>query len=159
MSLMLNTAPRPGSALPPLPEEPHPELTTDADANAGVSARPPSPTSNSIPLSLPPSPPQTEMPSLEPPSESAAVEDTGVAGKPTVDHTSLPPELWLEIFRYATHVPRARSISPGDPFVPERPVDYVWGMNSPIASMRTKCTLVRVCRQLTHALSLCTKRW
>ena len=146
MSLMLNTAPRPGSALPPLPEEPHPELTTDADANAGVSARPPSPTSNSIPLSLPPSPPQTEMPSLEPPSESAAVEDTGVAGKPTVDHTSLPPELWLEIFRYATHVPRARSISPGDPFVPERPVDYVWGMNSPIASMRTKCTLVRVCR-------------
>ncbi|KAM5533206.1 hypothetical protein V8D89_013162 [Ganoderma adspersum] len=134
------------SASPPLPEEPHPEPTADADANAELSARPPSPTPNSIPLSPPPSPPQTEMPSPESPSESAAVDGAGVAGKPRVDHTSLPPELWLEIFRYATHVPRARSISPGDPFVPERPVDYVWGMNSPIASMRTKCTLVRVCR-------------
>ncbi|TBU48122.1 hypothetical protein BD309DRAFT_987553 [Dichomitus squalens] len=59
---------------------------------------------------------------------------------------SLPPELWLEIFRCATHVPRTRSIATGDPFVPERPVDYVWGMNSPIQSMRTKCMLVRVCR-------------
>ncbi|KAI0823430.1 hypothetical protein BC628DRAFT_1384820 [Trametes gibbosa] len=63
-----------------------------------------------------------------------------------VDHTSLPPELWLEIFRYATRVPRARTIAPMDPFTPERPADYAWGMNSPIQSMRTKCTLVRVCR-------------
>ncbi|KAI1795536.1 hypothetical protein LXA43DRAFT_990962 [Ganoderma leucocontextum] len=138
-----------GSAMPPPDEEPPPEPTADADANAERSARPPSPNPNSIPLSLPPSPPQTEMPSPEPLSAeplSAAVDSTSDAGKPRADHTSLPPELWLEIFRYATHVPRARSISPGDPFVPERPVDYVWGMNSPIASMRTKCTLVRVCR-------------
>ncbi|KAI0666006.1 hypothetical protein C8Q78DRAFT_1083562 [Trametes maxima] len=62
------------------------------------------------------------------------------------DHTSLPPELWLEIFRYATHVPRARTIAPPDAFAPERPADYAWGMNSPIQSMRTKCALVRVCR-------------
>ncbi|RPD78640.1 hypothetical protein L226DRAFT_457363 [Lentinus tigrinus ALCF2SS1-7] len=71
--------------------------------------------------------------------------DDGVLRTPTVDHTSLPPELWLEIFRYATHVPRARSIAPGDPLLPEKPVDYARGMNSPIQSMRTKCALVRVC--------------
>ena len=125
---------------------PEPTVDVDADANAEVSARPPSPNPNSMPLSLPPSPPQTAMPGPEP--LSASVDSVSVAEKPKtrVDHTSLPPELWLEIFRYATHVPRARSISPGDPFVPERPVDYVWGMNSPIASMRTKCTLVRVCK-------------
>ncbi|RDX54927.1 hypothetical protein OH76DRAFT_1452705 [Lentinus brumalis] len=63
---------------------------------------------------------------------------------PKLPH-NLPPELWLEIFRYATHVPRARSIAPGDPLVPEKPVDYARGMNSPIQSMRTKCALVRVC--------------
>ncbi|KAI0645854.1 hypothetical protein C8Q79DRAFT_966767 [Trametes meyenii] len=62
------------------------------------------------------------------------------------DHTSLPPELWLEIFRYATHVARARTIAPPDAFAPERPADYAWGVNSPTQSMRTKCTLVRVCR-------------
>ncbi len=89
----------------------------------------------------------------EPPPDDHAVPgdaisvpvDDRVAGTPTVDHTSLPPELWLEIFRYATHVPRARSIAPRDPLVPEKPVDYALGMNSPIQSMRTKCALVRVC--------------
>ncbi|KAI0779539.1 hypothetical protein C8Q74DRAFT_1316111 [Fomes fomentarius] len=60
--------------------------------------------------------------------------------------TRLPPELWLEIFRYATHVPRTRSIAPGDPFAPERPVDFARAMNSPTQSMRTKCILVQVCR-------------
>ncbi|KAI0633585.1 hypothetical protein C8Q77DRAFT_1217937 [Trametes polyzona] len=63
-----------------------------------------------------------------------------------LDHSILPPELWLEIFRYATHVPHARTIVPADPFVPERPVNFAWGLNSPIQSMHTKCTLVRVCR-------------
>ncbi|KAI0335076.1 hypothetical protein GY45DRAFT_1241550 [Cubamyces sp. BRFM 1775] len=71
--------------------------------------------------------------------------DSARAGPP-IDHTSLPPELWLEIFRYATHVPRARTIAPPDPFVPERPANYAWGMNSPIQSMHTKCAVVRVCR-------------
>ncbi|KAJ8486922.1 hypothetical protein ONZ51_g4520 [Trametes cubensis] len=70
--------------------------------------------------------------------------DNARAGPP-IDHTSLPPELWLEIFRYATHVPRARTIAPPDPFVPERPANYAWGMNSPIQSMHTKCAVVRVC--------------
>ena len=87
-------------------------------------------------------------PKLEDPASAAAAPAPvvdGVSGRPTVDHSSLPPELWLEIFRYATHVPRARSIAPGDPLVPEKPVDYARGMNSPIQSMRTKCALVRVC--------------
>ncbi|CDO69160.1 hypothetical protein BN946_scf185042.g62 [Trametes cinnabarina] len=64
-----------------------------------------------------------------------------------IDHTArLPPEIWLEIFRYATHVPRARTIVPADPFAPERPADYARGVNSPVQSMRTKCALVCVGR-------------
>ncbi|OSD07027.1 hypothetical protein PYCCODRAFT_1403917 [Trametes coccinea BRFM310] len=70
------------------------------------------------------------------------------AGAPSpIDPTvRLPPELWLEIFRYATHVPRARTIAPADPFAPERPANYAWGVNSPVQSVRTKCALVGVCR-------------
>ncbi|KAI0745268.1 hypothetical protein C8Q76DRAFT_605379 [Earliella scabrosa] len=58
----------------------------------------------------------------------------------------MPPELWLEIFRYATHVPRSRPVVPGDPFAPERPVDFARDLNSPTQAMRTKCALVQVCR-------------
>ncbi|EIW62798.1 uncharacterized protein TRAVEDRAFT_141295 [Trametes versicolor FP-101664 SS1] len=86
---------------------------------------------------------------LVPDSNAAASPNSGTDGSvraPRADHTSLPPELWLEIFRYATHVPRARTIAPADPFTPERPANYAWGMNSPIQSMHTKCVLVRVCR-------------
>ncbi|OJT08776.1 hypothetical protein TRAPUB_282 [Trametes pubescens] len=79
-------------------------------------------------------------------SDGSAVGVTSTVSPPRADHTSLPPELWLEIFRYATHVPRARTIAPADPFTPERPANYAWGVNSPIQSMRTKCALVRVCR-------------
>ncbi|KAH9920171.1 uncharacterized protein B0H18DRAFT_1122131 [Fomitopsis serialis] len=49
---------------------------------------------------------------------------------PRTDHSSLPPELWLEIFRYATYVPRVRGLSPGDPFEPQRPSNYAWGVNT-----------------------------
>ncbi|KAI0743992.1 hypothetical protein C8Q80DRAFT_1107082 [Daedaleopsis nitida] len=85
--------------------------------------------------------------SLGPSSTSADVHVEHIARQtPATDHTSLPHELWLEIFRCATRVPRSRSIAPGDPLAPERPVDYARRMNSPIESMRTKCVLVRVCR-------------
>ena len=75
---------------------------------------------------------------------AVAVDAEPVAG--TINHTSMPPELWLEIFRYATHVPRSRPVVPGDPFAPERPVDFARDLNSPTQAMRTKCALVQVCR-------------
>ena len=65
---------------------------------------------------------------------------------PRTDHSSLPPELWLEIFRCATYVPRVRGLSPGDPFLPQRPCNYAWGVNTPVSSLATKRNLVLVCR-------------
>ncbi|KZT10892.1 uncharacterized protein LAESUDRAFT_747489 [Laetiporus sulphureus 93-53] len=65
---------------------------------------------------------------------------------PRTNHTHLPPELWLEIFRYATYVPRIRGFSPGDPFEPERPSNFAWGVNTPVSSFATKRCLVLVCR-------------
>lgn len=65
---------------------------------------------------------------------------------PRTDHSSLPPELWLEIFRCATYVPRVRGLSPGDPFEPQRPCNYAWGVNTPVSSLATKRSLVLVCR-------------
>ncbi|GBE80484.1 hypothetical protein SCP_0301990 [Sparassis crispa] len=62
---------------------------------------------------------------------------------PRADHTSLPTELWLEIFRYATYVPRARCISPRESFEIQRPFNP---LNTPVSSMRTKCSLVLVCQ-------------
>ncbi|KAI0948996.1 hypothetical protein AcW1_008717 [Taiwanofungus camphoratus] len=67
-------------------------------------------------------------------------------GPPRTDHSSLPQELWLEIFRYATYVPRVRGLSPGDPFAPQRPANLAWGVNTPVSSMATKRTLVLVSR-------------
>jgi len=64
---------------------------------------------------------------------------------PRVNHSSLPPELWLEIFRYATYVPRVRGLSPGDPFEPQRPSNFAWGVNTPVSSLATKRSLVLVC--------------
>lgn len=78
---------------------------------------------------------------------TAAIDAANAECTPAVDYTTrLPPELWLEIFRYATHVPRTRSIAPGESFAPERPVDFARAMNTPTQSMRTKCILVQVCR-------------
>ncbi|KAI0358639.1 hypothetical protein OH77DRAFT_1200848 [Trametes cingulata] len=95
-------------------------------------------------------PPDPGVPATHPDRNDAAPSGTASTVETAhteglVNHASLPPELWLEIFRYATHVPRARTIAPEDPFTPERPANYAWGMNSPIQSMRTKCALVRVC--------------
>ncbi|TCD65094.1 hypothetical protein EIP91_003103 [Steccherinum ochraceum] len=64
----------------------------------------------------------------------------------TFDHNDLPTELWLEIFRYATYVPRSRDLTVVDPFAPERLPNFAWGVNNPVLSLRTKCTLVGVCR-------------
>ncbi|THH27171.1 hypothetical protein EUX98_g7015 [Antrodiella citrinella] len=64
----------------------------------------------------------------------------------TFDHTILPTELWLEIFRYATYVPRSRDLTIVDPFAPERLPNFAWGVNNPVLSLRTKCTLVQVCK-------------
>ncbi|KAH9839125.1 uncharacterized protein C8Q71DRAFT_703613 [Rhodofomes roseus] len=65
---------------------------------------------------------------------------------PQTDHSSLPPELWIDIFRYATYVPRIRGLSPGDPFEPQRPSNYAWGVNTPVSSLATKRNVVLVCR-------------
>lgn len=63
-----------------------------------------------------------------------------------VDHTSIPPEVWFEIFKWATSTPRAKRFEPVDAFEPQYAVTSVYGVNTPILSMRVKCTLVRVCR-------------
>ncbi|CAL1706258.1 unnamed protein product [Somion occarium] len=62
-------------------------------------------------------------------------------------YISLPSELLLEIFRYATYVPRSRALTPSDPFAPETPHNFAWHVNTPVLSMRTKCVLVLVCKE------------
>ncbi|KAK2464187.1 hypothetical protein APHAL10511_003644 [Amanita phalloides] len=62
---------------------------------------------------------------------------------PPVD---LPPELWLEIFQFCTHVHREASIVPLDPFAPRHVSTNVMAPNSPSMSLRTKLSLVLVCR-------------
>ncbi|KII85460.1 hypothetical protein PLICRDRAFT_145170 [Plicaturopsis crispa FD-325 SS-3] len=61
-------------------------------------------------------------------------------------HEDLPLELWLDIFRYATYTPNATSLSPVDPFVPLHPSYNAMGPNMPTIAMKTKCSLVLVCR-------------
>lgn len=61
-------------------------------------------------------------------------------------HENLPLELWLEIFQFATHVPRASSIAPLDPFTPQCVSRNPMGPNTPTLSIMTKCALVLVCR-------------
>lgn len=63
-----------------------------------------------------------------------------------VDHTDVPPEVWFEIFKWATHTPRAKRFEPVDAFERQYAVTSMYGVNTPILSMRVKCTLVRVCR-------------
>ncbi|KAH9858916.1 hypothetical protein C2E23DRAFT_717211 [Lenzites betulinus] len=100
------------------------------------------------PTNHPPEPAITSTLDVDGPAHAP---NTGIspgiaAARAHADHTSLPPELWLEIFRYATCVPGTRTIAPADPFIPERPANYAWGMNTATQSMRTKCALVRVSR-------------
>ncbi|OBZ70746.1 hypothetical protein A0H81_09357 [Grifola frondosa] len=68
---------------------------------------------------------------------------------PHTDHSSVPPEVWLEIFRYATDVPNARCTSPGDAFAPEHPANFAC-MNTPVLGgahqVRPRARVPRVAR-------------
>ncbi|KAI0081953.1 hypothetical protein K474DRAFT_1768178 [Panus rudis PR-1116 ss-1] len=70
-----------------------------------------------------------------------------VEARPRVTIQSLPLELLLEIFRYATFVPGSRDLTPLDPFAPAVPSSFALAVNSPVLAMRTKCTLVGVCKE------------
>ena len=63
---------------------------------------------------------------------------------PGVTHEDLPLELWLEIFRLATYT--SCTVRRPDPFIPEVAITDIMGYNTPFSSMRTKCSLVLVCR-------------
>ncbi|KAF9462441.1 hypothetical protein BDZ94DRAFT_1283038 [Collybia nuda] len=58
----------------------------------------------------------------------------------------LPLEIWLEIFQFATYVHQHVTIVPLDPFSMKRVSTNVMGVNTPTLSMRTKLSLVLVCR-------------
>lgn len=58
----------------------------------------------------------------------------------------LPLEIWLEIFQFATYVHRSETIQPLNPFTPRRTSTNVMGANTPSLAMRTKLSLVLVCR-------------
>ncbi|KAF8629896.1 hypothetical protein AX15_003252 [Amanita polypyramis BW_CC] len=58
----------------------------------------------------------------------------------------LPPELWLEIFQFSTYVHREASIVPLDPFAPRHVSTNVMASNSPSITLKTKLSLVLVCR-------------
>ncbi|PPQ63681.1 hypothetical protein CVT24_004567 [Panaeolus cyanescens] len=66
------------------------------------------------------------------------------------DHSTqpvnLPPEIWHEIFQFATYVHSSASIKPLDPFSPRRAITNAMGTNSYSMSMRTKRSLVLVSR-------------
>ncbi|KZT29176.1 hypothetical protein NEOLEDRAFT_1086166 [Neolentinus lepideus HHB14362 ss-1] len=58
----------------------------------------------------------------------------------------IPLEIWLLIFQYATYIPESTSVQPLDPFQPSRFPRTAMGANTPVLSMKTKCSLVLVCR-------------
>ncbi|KAF7305825.1 hypothetical protein HMN09_00736500 [Mycena chlorophos] len=58
---------------------------------------------------------------------------------------SLPLEIWLEIFQFATHVSGSTTIEPTDPFVVRGAMNII-ETNTPSTAMRTKCVLVSVSR-------------
>ncbi|EPQ57072.1 hypothetical protein GLOTRDRAFT_26784, partial [Gloeophyllum trabeum ATCC 11539] len=58
----------------------------------------------------------------------------------------IPPEIWLLIFQYATYIPESHNIIPADPFQRSRFPRMAMGANTPVLSMRTKWSLVLVCR-------------
>lgn len=88
--------------------------------------------------------------SVEVPARTEHIEDNTsgsetAAETPKVTYQSLPSELLLEIFRYATFVPRSRKLTPGDPFLPSRPDNG--SANTSAMSARTKFHLVLVCKE------------
>ncbi|KAH9485529.1 hypothetical protein JR316_0002439 [Psilocybe cubensis] len=59
----------------------------------------------------------------------------------------LPPELWLEIFEFATYVHSQSTITPLDPFTPRHVCRSALGANSPSLASRTKLVLVLVSKE------------
>ncbi|TFK53569.1 hypothetical protein OE88DRAFT_1655754 [Heliocybe sulcata] len=58
----------------------------------------------------------------------------------------VPLEIWLLIFQYATYIPESTNDQPLDPFQPSCCPRTAMGANTPVLSMKTKCSLVLVCR-------------
>ncbi|KAL1710335.1 hypothetical protein EV121DRAFT_275563 [Schizophyllum commune] len=65
----------------------------------------------------------------------------------------LPPEIWLEIFQFATYVHHEATIEPMDPFTLKNITHNIMGENSSTSSLRMRCTLPLVCKEW-HQLSL-----
>lgn len=81
-----------------------------------------------------------------PPWMEKNVSSAEVAAKsPKISYQSLPSELLLEIFRYATYVPRSRKLTPVDPFIPSH--HSAGNLNTLALSTRTKFHLVLVCKE------------
>lgn len=69
----------------------------------------------------------------------------------------LPLEIWLEIFQFATHIPRSTSLRPSNPFTTRRVSSWnnIMAQNTPLGSLNTKVALTRVCKSWrAHALPL-----
>ncbi|KAJ2917735.1 hypothetical protein MD484_g2618, partial [Candolleomyces efflorescens] len=58
----------------------------------------------------------------------------------------LPPEIWLEIFEFATYVHRSATIKPLNPFTVKRASTNVMGVNTPVFALQTKLAIVAVCK-------------
>ncbi|RXW25046.1 hypothetical protein EST38_g807 [Candolleomyces aberdarensis] len=58
----------------------------------------------------------------------------------------LPPEIWLEIFEFATYVHRSATIKPLDPFTVKRTSTNVMGVNTPVFALQTKLAIIAVCK-------------
>lgn len=57
----------------------------------------------------------------------------------------LPPELWFEIFQFATYIHREATIVPLDPFARKRISTNVMATNCPLLALSTRISLVSVC--------------
>ncbi|KIY67235.1 hypothetical protein CYLTODRAFT_397489 [Cylindrobasidium torrendii FP15055 ss-10] len=66
---------------------------------------------------------------------------------------ALPPELWREIFEFATYMHRSYHVDPLDPFIPRRPSSNAMAPNTPLLAQRTKCAITLVCR-LWHNIAI-----
>ncbi|KAK7692227.1 hypothetical protein QCA50_003851 [Cerrena zonata] len=90
-----------------------------------------------------PSSNQTSLDMLSQTEENAL--GSAAAETPRVSYQSLPSELLLEIFRYATYVPRSRKLTPSDPFIP--PHRGNGNVNTSAISTKNKIHLVLVCKE------------
>ncbi|EIW83396.1 hypothetical protein CONPUDRAFT_164354 [Coniophora puteana RWD-64-598 SS2] len=77
------------------------------------------------------------------PSDSTSAHSESKGGASWAD---LALEIWLEIFRFATHLPDAKTISQPNPFARKQPLGSVLNLSNPLTSMRTKTSIVCVSR-------------